>query len=52
MTTLIQTTAVKPRTAPLALDAGLIAKYSTQGPRYTSYPTALQFTDQFTADDY
>ncbi len=52
MTTLIQNTAVKPRTAPLALDAGLIAKYSTQGPRYTSYPTALQFTDQFTADDY
>jgi oxygen-independent coproporphyrinogen III oxidase len=30
----------------------LIAKYSTQGPRYTSYPTALQFSDQFTTANY
>ncbi len=25
----------------------LIAKYSTQGPRYTSYPTAVEFTEKF-----
>jgi len=30
----------------------LLAKYSTNGPRYTSYPTALQFTDQFDPADY
>ena len=33
-------------------DADLIARYDGRGPRYTSYPTALQFTDRFTADDY
>ena len=25
----------------------LLAKYSANGPRYTSYPTALQFRDDF-----
>ncbi|MEM5341087.1 oxygen-independent coproporphyrinogen III oxidase [Paraburkholderia azotifigens] len=30
----------------------LLAKYSANGPRYTSYPTALQFRDDFSADDY
>lgn len=30
----------------------LIAKYDKAGPRYTSYPTAVQFTDQFTVEDY
>lgn len=29
---------------PLHLDRQLIAKYNRPGPRYTSYPTALQFT--------
>lgn len=29
----------------------VIAKYDTSGPRYTSYPTAPQFTDAFTAKD-
>lgn len=33
-------------------DAGLIEKYSISGPRYTSYPTAVQFSDQFSATDY
>lgn len=33
-------------------DAELIAKYRMSGPRYTSYPTAVQFTPAFTAEDY
>ncbi len=35
-----------------AWDRQLIEKYDVAGPRYTSYPTALQFTPQFNADDY
>jgi oxygen-independent coproporphyrinogen-3 oxidase len=38
--------------ATVRFDADLIARYDGRGPRYTSYPTALQFTDRFTADDY
>ena len=30
----------------------LIHKYQVSGPRYTSYPTALQFKDRFTDQDY
>lgn len=30
----------------------LLQKYSKAGPRYTSYPTALHFTEQFTAQDW
>lgn len=33
-------------------DADLIAKYGGAGPRYTSYPTAVQFTDRFGASDW
>lgn len=33
-------------------DAALIEKYSISGPRYTSYPTAVQFSDALTAQDY
>ena len=33
-------------------DIDLIRRYDKPGPRYTSYPTAVQFTDQFTVDDY
>jgi oxygen-independent coproporphyrinogen-3 oxidase len=33
-------------------DAELIARYDGRGPRYTSYPTAPQFTGAFTANDY
>lgn len=35
-----------------AITPDLIAKYDRPGPRYTSYPTAPQFTTSFTADDY
>ncbi len=30
----------------------LVRKYDRQGPRYTSYPTAVQFHGGFTAEDY
>jgi len=32
-------------------DEKLLNKYNTSGPRYTSYPTALEFHDQFTESD-
>jgi oxygen-independent coproporphyrinogen III oxidase len=31
-------------------DAALLRRYDRPGPRYTSYPTAPQFTDQFTEE--
>jgi oxygen-independent coproporphyrinogen-3 oxidase len=34
------------------VDFSLLKKYDVSGPRYTSYPTALQFNQQFGADDY
>lgn len=33
-------------------DPQLLSKYNTSGPRYTSYPTALEFHDNFTHDDF
>jgi oxygen-independent coproporphyrinogen-3 oxidase len=30
----------------------LLKKYDVYGPRYTSYPTALQFDEKFSLDDY
>ncbi|RRQ24191.1 oxygen-independent coproporphyrinogen III oxidase [Guyparkeria sp. SCN-R1] len=36
----------------IPFDAELIRRYDTSGPRYTSYPTAVQFHDGFTEDDY
>ncbi len=33
-------------------DEALINRYDASGPRYTSYPTAVSFTDEFTQDDY
>lgn len=33
-------------------DKNLIAKYDTRGPRYTSYPTATEFTTTYTEADY
>ncbi len=30
----------------------MIKRYDTSGPRYTSYPTAVAFTEQFTEKDY
>ncbi len=34
------------------LDFAKFSKYSKSGPRYTSYPTALEFSDAFVYDDY
>jgi oxygen-independent coproporphyrinogen-3 oxidase len=36
----------------LEFDAGLIQRLSQSGPRYTSYPTADRFSDQFSSRDY
>ncbi|MEO0421379.1 MAG: oxygen-independent coproporphyrinogen III oxidase [Pseudomonadota bacterium] len=33
-------------------DAQLIRRHGGRGPRYTSYPTAPQFTESFTREDY
>ncbi len=34
------------------LDFSKFIKYSKAGPRYTSYPTALEFSDSFSYDEY
>jgi oxygen-independent coproporphyrinogen III oxidase len=39
-------------TADSLFQPDLLAKYSANGPRYTSYPTALQFRDHFDQADY
>jgi len=36
----------------LEFDTDLIRRYDTSGPRYTSYPTAVQFTEEFGEDEY
>lgn len=36
----------------IEFDPELIEKYNTFGPRYTSYPTAVQFTEAFSEADY
>jgi oxygen-independent coproporphyrinogen-3 oxidase len=36
----------------LVLDQALISRYDQSGPRYTSYPTAVQFHDGFGPDEY
>jgi len=33
-------------------DAALLRRYDQTGPRYTSYPTAMEFHANFTAEDY
>ncbi|ANB18381.1 oxygen-independent coproporphyrinogen III oxidase [Dokdonella koreensis] len=38
--------------APPVFDPALIARYDTSGPRYTSYPTAPQFRDDFGEADF
>jgi len=35
-----------------SFDQTLIERYGGEGPRYTSYPTAVQFSPDFGADDY
>src|SRR5450432_1034389 len=37
---------------PIAFDEALIRKHDGRGPRYTSYPTADRFHEQFTAGRY
>lgn len=39
-------------TSDIHFDEQLIRKYDKAGPRYTSYPTAVQFNDQFGTDQY
>ena len=34
------------------MDPKLVARYRGSGPRYTSYPTALHFSDEFTVGEY
>jgi oxygen-independent coproporphyrinogen-3 oxidase len=34
------------------IDAALLERYDQPGPRYTSYPTAVEFHDGFGAEDY
>ena len=36
----------------VVFDKDLIRRYDTFGPRYTSYPTAVQFTTEFSLEDY
>jgi oxygen-independent coproporphyrinogen III oxidase len=36
----------------IQFDVDMMARYGQDGPRYTSYPTALQFKDEIDADDY
>jgi oxygen-independent coproporphyrinogen-3 oxidase len=36
----------------VCFDIELIRRYDSRGPRYTSYPTALQFSDKVNEDDY
>jgi oxygen-independent coproporphyrinogen-3 oxidase len=36
----------------VCFDSELIQRHGGRGPRYTSYPTALQFSDQLNADKY
>ncbi|SFV57114.1 Coproporphyrinogen III oxidase, oxygen-independent [hydrothermal vent metagenome] len=36
----------------MELDFAKFTKYSKPGPRYTSYPTALEFSDNFVYEDY
>jgi coproporphyrinogen III oxidase-like Fe-S oxidoreductase len=40
------------RSSAIEFDPAMIARYDGRGPRYTSYPTADRFGDDFTADDY
>ncbi len=36
----------------IQFDEALIKRYNQSGPRYTSYPTAVQFEEQFGIEDY
>ena len=36
----------------VCFDSDLVVRYGGRGPRYTSYPTALQFTEDYSAENY
>jgi oxygen-independent coproporphyrinogen-3 oxidase len=38
--------------AGVRFDRDLVRRYDVPGPRYTSYPTAVQFTERFGVEDY
>jgi oxygen-independent coproporphyrinogen-3 oxidase len=38
--------------ATVAFDSDLMRRYDREGPRYTSYPTAAQFTESISASEY
>jgi len=38
--------------AKIEWNESLLAKYNISGPRYTSYPTALEFSDDYKSSDY
>ncbi|OCG07762.1 oxygen-independent coproporphyrinogen III oxidase [Gilliamella sp. wkB178] len=42
----------KNQTKPIFWDQALIEKYNYSGPRYTSYPTALEFNQDFHEQDF
>jgi oxygen-independent coproporphyrinogen-3 oxidase len=48
----VATFADMPATAVASITADLLRKYDRPGPRYTSYPTAVEFNESFTADVY
>jgi len=43
---------IDPMHHAIPFDAAMLEKYDTFGPRYTSYPTAIQFSPAFTLQDY
>ena len=45
-------TSAQSKPVSVCFDEDLIRRYDGRGPRYTSYPTALQFDDNFSVDDY
>jgi oxygen-independent coproporphyrinogen III oxidase len=47
-----QSTAPAPSPELRILDAGLLGRYDLAGPRYTSYPTSLQFRPDFRVAEY
>ncbi|GLS85009.1 oxygen-independent coproporphyrinogen III oxidase [Paraferrimonas haliotis] len=40
-----------PSSTQISWDQAMIQKYNYSGPRYTSYPTALEFNEEFTEND-
>jgi hypothetical protein len=54
MNKLVDTTGSEARRLPAEWQSGIAMarKYATSGPRYTSYPTAPQFSDDFDLQRY